>query len=96
MMPAARFQDMLFCPFLLPVPHVGSPIYGVCVPNVLIGGMPTATLGDFGICLNSIPNPIVKGSATVLVGGRPAARIGDNTAHGGFVATGFPTVLIGG
>lgn len=28
--------------------------------------------------------------------GFPAARIGDSTAHGGVVTTGFPTVLIGG
>ena len=26
----------------------------------------------------------------------PAARIGDNTAHGGVIVAGFPTVLIGG
>jgi uncharacterized Zn-binding protein involved in type VI secretion len=26
----------------------------------------------------------------------PAARIGDNTAHGGVITTGYPTVLIGG
>ena len=28
--------------------------------------------------------------------GKPAARIGDPTAHGGVIVTGFPTVLIGG
>jgi hypothetical protein len=38
---------------------------------------------------------IVKGSATVLVGKLPAARIGDNTAHGGVIVAGCPTVLIG-
>ena len=27
---------------------------------------------------------------------RPAARIGDPTAHGGVITTGFPQVLIGG
>ncbi len=26
----------------------------------------------------------------------PAARMGDNTAHGGVIVIGFPTVLIGG
>jgi uncharacterized Zn-binding protein involved in type VI secretion len=26
----------------------------------------------------------------------PAARIGDNTAHGGIIVQGFPTVMIGG
>ena len=28
--------------------------------------------------------------------GQPAARMGDQTAHGGVIAAGFPTVLIGG
>jgi uncharacterized Zn-binding protein involved in type VI secretion len=28
--------------------------------------------------------------------GRPAARLGDMTAHGGVIVSGFPTVLIGG
>lgn len=28
--------------------------------------------------------------------GQPAARVGDQTAHGGVIAAGFPTVLIGG
>jgi uncharacterized Zn-binding protein involved in type VI secretion len=28
--------------------------------------------------------------------GTPACRISDNTAHGGVIVTGFPTVLIGG
>jgi len=37
----------------------------------------------------------MKGSFTVLIGGKPAARMGDNTAHGGVIAIGFPTVLIG-
>ncbi len=27
---------------------------------------------------------------------QPAARMGDPTAHGGFITTGFPMVLIGG
>jgi uncharacterized Zn-binding protein involved in type VI secretion len=42
------------------------------------------------------PDAIVKGSATVLIGGRPSARIGDNTAHGGAIVVGCPTVMIGG
>jgi uncharacterized Zn-binding protein involved in type VI secretion len=38
---------------------------------------------------------IVKASTTVLIGGLPAARIGDQTAHGGVIITGQPTVLTG-
>jgi uncharacterized Zn-binding protein involved in type VI secretion len=36
------------------------------------------------------------GSPTVIICGQMAARIGDNTAHGGVIVSGFPTVLIGG
>lgn len=38
----------------------------------------------------------MKGSSTVLIGGKPAARMGDTTAHGGTIALGCPTVIIGG
>jgi uncharacterized Zn-binding protein involved in type VI secretion len=31
-----------------------------------------------------------------MIGFLPAARIGDNTAHGGVIAAGCPTVMIGG
>jgi uncharacterized Zn-binding protein involved in type VI secretion len=31
----------------------------------------------------------------VLIGGLPAARLGDPSGHGGVVALGCPTVLIG-
>jgi hypothetical protein len=41
------------------------------------------------------PDVVAKGSPTVLIGNMPAARIGDNTAHGGVIVMGCPTVLIG-
>ena len=41
------------------------------------------------------PDVIVLGSFKVLIGGMPAARMSDLTAHGGMIAMGFPTVLIG-
>ncbi len=78
-----------------PVPHVGGPIIGPSVPNVLVGGMPAAVVGDMCVCVGP-PDAIVKGSGTVLIGGRPAARMGDMTAHGGVIVQGFPTVMIGG
>jgi hypothetical protein len=31
----------------------------------------------------------------VMIGGKPAARMGDLTVHGGTIAAGCPTVLIG-
>jgi uncharacterized Zn-binding protein involved in type VI secretion len=77
------------------VPHVGGPILPPGAPTVLIGGLPAATLGDIVTCVGP-PDTIIKGSATVLIGGKPAARMGDNTAHGGVIVLGLPTVMIGG
>lgn len=96
---AARITDMHTCPMqtpgMPPIPHVGGPIVGPGVPTVLIGGMPASVVGDSAVCVGP-PDTIVKGSATVMIGGRPAARMGDSTAHGGTIALGFPTVMIGG
>lgn len=77
------------------VPHVGGPILGPCVPTVLICSLPAAVLGDNVTCVGP-PATIIKGSATVMIGGKPAARIGDNTAHGGSIVLGCPTVIVGG
>jgi len=97
MPPAARISDMHTCPLVNPgpVPHVGGPVTGPGIPTVLVGGMPAAVVGDILVCTGP-PDTIVKGSATVLIGGRPAARMGDNTAHGGVIVAGLPTVMIGG
>ncbi|HEY9102930.1 PAAR domain-containing protein [Chitinimonas sp.] len=99
MPPATRLTDLHTCPMqtpgLPPIPHVGGPVSGPGVPTVLIGGLIAAVVGDMAVCVGP-PDTIVKGSATVLIGGRPAARMGDPTAHGGQIALGLPTVLIGG
>lgn len=99
MPPAARLTDLHVCPMLTPalppIPHVGGPISGPCVPTVLIGGLPAAVLGDLAICVGP-PDALIKGSATVMIGSRPAVRVGDTTAHGGTVVLGWPTVMIGG
>jgi uncharacterized Zn-binding protein involved in type VI secretion len=94
---AARISDMHTCPLVNPgpVPHVGGPITGPCVATVLIGNMPAAVVGDLLICTGP-PDTIVKGSGTVFIGGKPAARQGDQTAHGGVIVGGLPTVQIGG
>jgi uncharacterized Zn-binding protein involved in type VI secretion len=67
---------------------------------------PAARLTDLHTCpmqtpaLPPIPHvggPVVgPGCPTVLIGGLPAARMGDSTAHGGTIAIGLPTVMIGG
>jgi uncharacterized Zn-binding protein involved in type VI secretion len=90
---------MHVCPMVTPgvppIPHVGGPISGPGVPNVLIGGLPAAVLGDMCVCTGP-PDSIVKGSATVMISSRPAARMGDTCAHGGSIVLGCPTVMIGG
>jgi uncharacterized Zn-binding protein involved in type VI secretion len=78
-----------------PIPHVGGPITGPGAPTVLIGSLPAARVGDMATCVGP-PDSIVQGSATVLIAGAPAARMGDATAHGGTIALGLPTVIIGG
>lgn len=93
---AARVGDMHVCPMVtVLVPHVGGPILPPGTPTVLIGGMPAACLGDMCTCVGS-PDTIILGSATVMIGGKPAVRMGDQTAHGGVIMLGCPTVLIGG
>lgn len=97
MPPAARISDMHTCPMFDPgpKPHVGGPVTGPGVPTVLVGGMPAAVVGDMLVCVGP-PDTIVKGSGTVFISGKPAARIGDQTAHGGVIIAGLPTVIIGG
>lgn len=95
-MPASRITDMHTCPaFTGPVPHVGGPVSGPCAPTVLIGKLPAARVTDMCVCVGP-PDTILKGSATVLTVKLPQARIGDNTAHGGVLILGMPTVLVGG
>jgi len=93
--PVARLTDMHVCPQVtVLVPHVGGPVSGPCAPTVLFGGLPAARVGDMAVCVGP-PDVIVQGSPKVLVCGMPLARIGDMTAHGGVIAAGLPTVLIG-
>jgi uncharacterized Zn-binding protein involved in type VI secretion len=61
----------------------------------MIGNMIAAVMGDTAVCVGP-PDTIQKGSATVKIGGKAAARAGDLTEHGGSIAMGCPTVLIGG
>ena len=94
MPPAARIGDMHVCPMVtVLVPHVGGPI-SLGAPTVLVGFMPAARVGDMAICAGP-PDVIAKGSMTVFIAAMPAARMGDLTAHGGTIAMGCPTVIIG-
>ena len=97
MPPAARVGDMHVCPMQTPgtppIPHVGGPILPPGVPTVLIAKMPAAVMGDMCVCTGP-PDSIVMGSTKVMIGGMPAARMGDQTAHGGVIVLGAPTVMI--
>lgn len=91
MPPAVRVGD--------PTVH-GGVVTGPGIPNVLIGGMPAAVLGDLHSCPIPPPphlpvTPFVMGSPTVLFGGRPAVRVGDTTGCGATGAVGLPTVMLG-
>ncbi|MBP7659034.1 MAG: PAAR domain-containing protein, partial [Burkholderiaceae bacterium] len=97
-LPAARVGDMHVCPMVTPgvppIPHVGGPILPPCAPTVIVGGMPQARITDLCVCVGP-PDSIVKGSFVVPAMNNPAARMTDQTAHGGTIVIGFPTVLIG-
>lgn len=96
--PAARVSDMHVCPMVTPgtppVPHVGGPVLPPGGVTVLIGALPAARMGDMAVCVGP-PDSIVKGAFPVPIANSPAARMGDQTAHGGSVVMGCPTVLIG-
>lgn len=62
---------------------------------MLIGGLPAARVTDMAVCAGP-PDVIMNGSPTVLIEGLPAARVGDATAHGGTIASGCASVLLGG
>jgi uncharacterized Zn-binding protein involved in type VI secretion len=93
---AARVGDMHTCPLVTgTVPHVGGPVLPPGTATVLIAGQPAAKVGDMCTCTGP-PDTIIQGSGTVLIGGMPAARQGDSTSHGGTIAMGCATVIIGG
>jgi uncharacterized Zn-binding protein involved in type VI secretion len=94
--PASRLTDMHTCPMVTGmVPHVGGPVVAPGAPTVLIGGLPAARVTDQCVCVGP-PDIIVKGSGTVITQKMPQARIGDQTAHGGVLIVGCPTVIVGG
>ncbi|MEZ8739711.1 PAAR domain-containing protein [Photobacterium swingsii] len=92
--PAARISDHHTCPDKTgKIPHVGGPIVAGS-PNVFIGGLPAARVGDMMMCIGP-PDSIAKGSASVFINGKPAARMGDKTSHNGVIVGGDGSVLIG-
>jgi uncharacterized Zn-binding protein involved in type VI secretion len=63
-----------------PLPGAGPITTGVCV-KVLIGGMPAARVGDYGMnlaCGSTTPIfEVFTGSSNVFIGGKRAARLAD-------------------
>ena len=92
---AARITDMHTCPKVEPgpVPHVGGPVTAGC-STVIIGNQPAARVGDALTCVPAT-DTIARGEASVIIGNKAAARVGDPTSHGGVLAAGCPTVIIG-
>jgi len=95
--PAARIGDM--------TAH-GGVIVGPGASSVIIGGMPTALVGDMQTCplvdgLKPHVGGVIlpPGGMNVIIEGRPAARVGDITQcvgpPGVIIPPGCPTVLIG-
>jgi uncharacterized Zn-binding protein involved in type VI secretion len=97
MFPAARLTDLTV---------TGDLVTGPGVPNVLIGNLPAAVLGDMVSGAACVGTLVSGCSMTVLISGRPAARVtamasGANPVTGIPVTTmiappACPTVLIGG
>ena len=79
-------------PTPMPHPPIPFPILGNCVPTVMIGNLPAATVGSMTgpcmvpPCVPGGPGLVSMGSMTVMIGGRPAARVGDLVAFASCVA----------
>ncbi len=94
--PASRTTDIHMCPaFTGPVPHVGGPLLPMPPTRVLVVGPPSARLADFAVCVGP-PDVVSQGASTVLVVGLPMTHMTAQSVHGGLIAVGAPTVLVGG
>lgn len=95
MYPAARLGDNHVCPMLNPdeSPHTGG-LIAEGEGSVLIAYVPAARCGDEATCVGAT-DVISTGCDSILIGDRPAAALGDQTVHGGVIAEGETTVLLG-
>jgi uncharacterized Zn-binding protein involved in type VI secretion len=94
--PTATIGNMHTCPQVDPgpTPHVGGPIV-TGQAFVRINGVPVAVVGDDAVCTGcGHMDRIVAGSTIARINGQPIARLGDQTAHGGLITAGVPTVRI--
>jgi uncharacterized Zn-binding protein involved in type VI secretion len=87
---AARFGDIHTCP---------SGVQGTLMlkqTKVTIGKQFAATVETPATPCAGGPNKVISGSSKVTIGGFAAARVGDKTAHGSAITTGYAKVTIGG
>ena len=94
--PVALLGDFHTCPQVNPgpVPHVGGPIVSAGQTTVRVMGRPVAVVGASCTCVCAMDSTN-SGSSHVRIGGKAVVRIGDSTAHGGVVVSGFPTITVG-
>lgn len=85
---------MHVCPMVtVLVPHVGGPISAPGNPTVITLAMVQSKITDIAVCVGP-PDSVMVGSPTVLTLSMPVTRVTSNTAHGGVVVLGAPTVLV--
>lgn len=74
--------------------HGGGLVINPGQALVRFNGIPLAVEGGQCGCPSTppLPDPMVKGSGTVRINGRGVMRVGDQTAHGGKIMTGAPTL----
>ena len=93
--PIATLGHMHVCPKIDPgpKPHVGGPVVDAGQSLVRFNGIPLAVEGGKCMC-TGMPGPdgMSKGSSLVKINGKGVMRIGDDTAHGGKLTTGIPTL----
>jgi uncharacterized Zn-binding protein involved in type VI secretion len=87
---AARIGDTHVCPSGVPGKLLPKPT------KVTIGKQLAATVDTPATPCAGGPNKVIIGSRKVTIGGLAAARIGDKTAHGSVITTGYSKVTIGG
>ena len=86
MKPIAHIGHQHICPV-----HGGGPVALPGQVHVRFNGIPLAVEGGACICVGTpSPDLMAKRSTAVRINGRGVMRVGDQTSHGGRIATGVP------
>jgi len=96
MPPVAKIGDLVIHPAHTPANIMNGS------PNVLINGIPAATVGSMVSVHCALyhpfpchPGSIAGGSSKILVNGKPIARMGDRSGCGGIIIKGSMNVIAG-